>query len=977
MQSELHSQTAQNFFDTANQLKSQGKLNEAIASYQQALEIQPDYLEVHHQLAEVYFLEKRIPEATASCKLALKLQPNFAPAYKTLGNILQAQGKIEEALRAYNKALEINPEFVEALVNKGTMISKLGQTEDAIACYRNAIKLKPDMTAAHWNLGNLLISLGKTDEGISCWQKASESDPEKFNSQLFHDLATNLGKSGNIEAAIGCYQQAIALNPDYLLAYVNLGTLLQRQEKLEDAIATFQKALEIQPDPLAYQGLGNVFKQQGNLDSAIDNWQKALQLQPEAIAPETFNDLGTAFGEKGELDEAIKFYQKAIQLKPNYPLAHLNLGTLLQRQNKLEESIPYFNKAIELNPDHEEAYKNIGSILIKQDRLHEAFTYYQKLLKINPKSAEAYFNIGTILSQQEKFDEAINYFQKAIDFQPDFAEAYCNISMTLVRQHQKQDDFNVEKFKSAISKLQKAIELKPNLLLSHLYIGHLITRPVRNSNFAVLREAADNYLLNCGEKGQLIAAITYMSIYVKSGLTQIAKEKFLEIEQQIYQRLSELASEEIALIYTQVLFNINYFRDDLTTNSNLAQIIGKEYAEKVLNSSPNKTYNIQAKTTPNKPLRIGFLSSFFLRHSVGWCSYDIIRELSKLTPDVYLYMTSERKSDDRTKLFEAASKKLYRPQKFPNGTPNTQEIIDEILKDDLDILVDLDSITVPVQVEIIHRKPAPVCLTWLGFEAPFTDQQNYFLSDWHTHPTGREEYNREQLVRMPNSLVAVSGFESKQIERKSTRKALRIGEDQIVYLCVAPAYKLNPELIKAQVKILKQVPDSILIHKAHTGDPEVIKTAYSQECEAIGVGFHRIKFMSLSNSEEEHRTTYQIADVLLDSYPYNGGTHNLEALWFNLPVVTRYGEQYLSRMGYSFLKTLSLSAGIANSWEAYTNWGIELGKNTDLRLSIRSQLAQSKQPETLSPLWNPKKFAEDMYAVFEELLAKQLNAVNE
>lgn len=977
MQSELHSQTAQNFCNTANQLKSQGKLNEAIANYQKALEIQPDFVEVHHQLGEVYFQERKFPEATASCKLALKLQPNFAPAYKTLGNILQAQSRIEEALRAYNKALEIDPEFVEALVNKGTMISKLGQSEDAIACYRNAIELKPDMAAAHWNLGNLLIQLGRTDEGISCWQKASESDPEKFNYQFFQNLAINFGQAGNIDASIGCYQQAIALKPDYTLAYLNLGTLLQRQNRLEDAIAIYQKSLEIQPDSLVYQALGNALKQQGNIDSAINYWQKALELQPDAIAAETYNDLGTALAEKGELENAIEYYQKAIQLKSDYPLAHLNLGILLQRQNKIEESIPHFHKTIELQPDAEEAYKYIGNTLIKQERLHEALAYYQKSLKLNSKSAETYFHIGSILAQQEKFAEAITYFQKAIDLQPDFAEAYCNISMALVRQGQKQDYFKVEQFQEAINQLQKALEVKPNLLLVHLCMGQLITAPVKNSNFAVLREAADRYLLNCGEKGQLIAAITYMSIYVKSGLTQIAKENFLAIEQKIYQRLSELAAEEIALIYTQVLFNINYLRDELAANSKLAKVVAKEYVEKILNNNENQNYNIKLKSRPNKKLRIGFLSSFFLRHSVGWCSYDIIRELSKLTPNIFLYVTGERKPDDRTKLFEAVAEKLYKPQKLPNGTANAKEIIDEISKDDLDILIDLDSITVPVQVEIIHRKPAPVCLTWLGFEAPYTNEQNYFLSDWHTHPTGREEYNREQLIRMPNSFVAVSGFECKPVERTSARKALRIAEDQVTYLCVAPAYKLNPELIKAQVKILKEVPDSVLIHKAHTGDPEVIKATYRQECEAIGVGFHRIKFMSLVNTEEDHRTTYKIADVLLDSYPYNGGTHNLEALWFNLPVVTRCGEQYLSRMGYSFLQTLSIQAGIANSWEEYTNWGIELGKNTDLRLSIRSQLEQSKQPETLSPLWNPKKFAEDMYAVFEELLAKKANAAND
>ena len=225
---------------------------------------------------------------------------------------------------------------------------------------------------------------------------------------------------------------------------------------------------------------------------------------------------------------------------------------------------------------------------------------------------------------------------------------------------------------------------------------------------------------------------------------------------------------------------------------------------------------------------------------------------------------------------------------------------------------------------------------------------------------------------MPDSFVAVAGFKSVPIDRKVARRSQRIAEDQIVYLCVAPGYKLNLEQIQAQVKILKEVPDSILLYKGHTGDIKLIESAYKAECQTQGVGFQRIKFMSRSASEEEHRQVYQVADVMLDSYPYNGGTHNLEALWFNLPVVTKSGETYLSRMGYSFLKSLSLDECITGSWDSYIETGIKLGKDQEFRQSIKEKLLQSKQPESLSPLWNPQKFAQDMYQVFEQLLAEKL-----
>ncbi|MBD2182846.1 tetratricopeptide repeat protein [Planktothrix sp. FACHB-1355] len=868
MQSQLHSEAAQNFCNIGNQLKSQQKLNEAIESYQKALEIQPNYAQVHYELGEVYLLQRKFAEAIASCKLALKLQPDEAPTYKILGNALQAQGKIEEALRAYNKALEINPEFAEAYVNKATMLSKLGQSEEAIAYYQKAIDLKPDLAAAYWNLANVFMQLGRADEAVPCWQKA-------------------------------------------------------------------------------------------------------LKLKPELLSAETLNDLGTAVGKQGKWEEAIGYYKRAVALKPNYPLAHFNLGTALKQQGQIEEAIVHLQSTIDLKPDYAEAYNQLGNAFLEQEKFSQALLQYRKVLQLVPDSARAYFNIGSALAQQDNFEQAIVQFQKAIELQPDLAEAYYNIGMSVQRQSQQQGRLNAEKFKYAIDTLKKAIKINPDLLLSHLCMSFLIGGPANNSDFALLREAVDDYSQNCGETGQIIAAITFIATYVKSGLNEIARNKFLEIEPLIYERLSELKSEEIASIYSQVLFNVNYLREDLPANSKLANTIGEKYVEKVIKPKPEQIYNIKSKSQGSQRLRIGILSSHFVRHSVGWCSYDTIRELNDLTQNVYLYLTGDRKPDDRTKLFEQASTSLYRPKKLANGTADTKEIIEQILKDEVDVLIDLDSLSVPIQVDIIHKQPAPVCISWLGFEAPFTNANNYFLCDWHTHPAGTEKYYREQLVRLPDSFVAVSGFECKPIQREVSRKAMRLAEDQVVYLCVAPAYKMNAEMIKSQVKMLKHVPDSILIYKGHTGDREIIQAAYQKECEAIGVRFNRIKFMPLTKTEEEHRSTYKIADVLLDSYPYNGGTHNLEALSFDLPVVTRTGEQYLSRMGYSFLQALSLSSGVAKSWEEYTDWGIKLGNETDLRLSIREQIVRSKQPENLAPLWNTKKFAQDMYNIFEELVAKQ------
>ncbi len=854
---------AKTYIDAGNTLKEQGRLDEAIANYQQALKIEPNNALAYSQIGEIYVMQGKMAEAIAACQNAIKLQPNLAAAYKNLGNALQAGGKIDEAIRAYTKAVEIDPQFAEAYANLGSMLGMQGQMEKAIPYFQKAIAIKPSIGAVHWNLGNALNKIKRVEEAIACWQKAAECNPQQFSAEAINDR-------------------------------------------------------------------GSMCAQQGKFAEAIDN------------------------------------YQRAIQIKPDFALGYINLGTLLQKEGRIDDAIAQFNKALELKPDSIEAYAKLGNLLIGREKYDDAIAQYQKVIQIQPNAVEAHFNFGTALLQQGKIYQAIAAFQKVLELQPNNAEAYSNMGVALYRQFKQSDRRNINQFDAAFNNFQKALQINPNLLAADLGISELINNSiilVSHNSLAHLRKAAETHLQNCSQKGKLVATTTYINVYLKSGLHQIAQEKFLEIESLIYH--TELSETEITSLYAHLLFNLNYLRDDIAANSKLAKFIGEQYAKLIA-----KAYSpINLPQNPGQgQLKIGILSAHFRRHSVSWCSGDIIQELSKLTPHLYLYSTSQYQPDDRTKLLEKVATKFYKPSKFNNGNADGKEIVEQILQDELDVLIELDSITIPLQVDIIHQQPARLCLSWLGFEPPFTSEKNYFLGDPHTQPEGVEQYYREQLIRMPDSFVAVGGFNCLPVDRKNARRGLRIAEDQIVYLCVSPAYKLNADLIKSQVQILKQVPDSVLIYKGHTADIEIIQAAYKKECEAIGVGLHRIKYSSVTKTEEEHRRNYIIADILLDSYPYNGGTHNLEALWFNLPVVTRSGEQYLSRMGYSFLQTLGISAGIANSWEEYVDWGVKLGKDSELRQKIQQQLVESKQPETLSPLWNPKKFAQDMYVILEKVL---------
>ena len=746
-----------------------------------------------------------------------------------------------------------------------------------------------------------------------------------------------------------------------------------RQGGLPETIASLQQAIKLQPDLAApYKTLGNALLAAGNLEAAARSYSLAVTLAPDWA--EAHANLGSALYRRGELEAAAECYQKAVSLNPNLAGVWLNWGNLWHHQGKTNQALDCWEQAITLNPNigSSQLHINMGNLRLRRGDYLAAAASYQQAVDLDSNSAAAHSNLGAARLYQGEFPEAITAFQRALQLNPNSAEVHCNLGLAITRHTQEQGQLSEATFNEAYICFQRAIEIQGALVAAHQGIFYLITTPhPGNLDFDIIRKSAAQYRQFCPPPYQLIAATTVLITYLVSGLAPGVKDILGEIEQQLYQGEQQPDGQIISIIYSMLLFGAYRLRDDFKLNSRLSSFLGQIYAdylrESIGSASAPKTLGSASPTdkTPNRQLKIGFISPNFWRHSVSWCSADVISELAEISPHIYFYVTQNVKEDDMTARFKSIGTKFYRHNRGVDDI--AQAMVEEILQDDLDILVDIDSVTEPVHCQILYGQPARACISWLGFEAPFISEQNYFLSDWHTHPQGVEKYYREKLLRMPDCFAAVSGFKSYPINREAARTALRLGDEQVVYLCAAPATKLNRELVAAQIAIIQRVPNSVLIYKGK-GDIQVIKSLYWEQCHEQNVSAHRVRFLGINPTEEEHRTIYSIADVFLDSYPYNGGTHNLEALWFDLPVVTKVGEQFLARMGYSFLTTLGIAEGVAWSWEEYVEWGVKLGLDGSLRHHLRERLRLSKQPDNLAPLWNPRKFARDMYGIFEQLI---------
>lgn len=365
--------------------------------------------------------------------------------------------------------------------------------------------------------------------------------------------------------------------------------------------------------------------------------------------------------------------------------------------------------------------------------------------------------------------------------------------------------------------------------------------------------------------------------------------------------------------------------------------------------------NVKGLAT-TKPLKIGYLSNCLRKHSVGWLARGLFEHHDRDRFQIYTYFVNSKHVEDRIQEWY-----VERSYKAYKAGINALEIAEKIYQDEIDILIDLDSISVNIVSKVMALKCAPVQVTWLGGDASGLPAIDYFIADPYVLPESAQDYYQEKIWRLPQTYIAVDGFEVGVPTLR--RDQLDIPSDAVVYFSAQRGYKRHPDTARLQMKIINEVPNSYFLIKG-LADEESIKSFFTQIAEAEGVDCDRLRFLPMSPSEEVHRANLRIADVVLDTYPYNGATTTLETLWMGIPLVTKVGEQFAARNSYTMLMNVGVTEGIAWSDEEYVKWGVRLGKEPTLRQQIAWKLRQSRQT---APLWNAEQFTREMEKAYEQM----------
>jgi len=317
----LMEEDAQALKERGNALLASKRAEEALAIYDRALALQPDYIAALYNRGLALLQLKRAGEALSSFDRVLALAPDDAEALTERGNALLDLKRAGDALASYDSALALKSDYVAALYGRGLALVDLGRLQDALSAYDRALALQPDFAEALYSRGILLSRLERSEE------------------------------------ALASYDQVLTLEPQHASALIERGNVLSKLSRYEEALASYDRVLVSKPEDIAaLNNRGNALSNLKRYEEALSSYDRVLLLGPNRA--EALNNRGSALLNLQQYEDALVSFDRALEIKPDYAEALNNRGNVLQQLGRYEEAVASYDRAVALNPDYASAHYN-------------------------------------------------------------------------------------------------------------------------------------------------------------------------------------------------------------------------------------------------------------------------------------------------------------------------------------------------------------------------------------------------------------------------------------------------------------------------------------------------------------------------------------------------------------------------------------------------------------------------------------------
>jgi predicted O-linked N-acetylglucosamine transferase (SPINDLY family) len=747
-------------------------------------------------------------------------------------------------------------------------------------------------------------------------------------------MAIRHRQAGRLAAAEQICRRILQAEPDHADALHLLGLLAHQLGRYAAAVDYLGRAAELRPQAAACQvNLAAAYGALGKLDEVVACCRRALAIDPNYA--EAHNNLGNALRAQGKPEESMACYRRALELRPNSAQAQNNLGVALQDRGEGAEAIARFRRALELRPDFAEAHNNLANALKDQGKLDEAVACYRRALQLKPDYAEARFNLAGALGCQGKLDEAVQGYRRALELRPDYAAARSNLGNILQALGQHGE---------AMELFRQATGLQPDLAQAQVSLAQALLGQVELDEAAECCQRAFSVLPRCAE------------LYNQLGNVRAAQGE-LDPAAACFRQALEIQPENV-VAHSNLLLCEQY-RPGVTP-AHLAAVHAlwdEQHPAPPRQAGRPRPHDHD----PRRPLRLGFVSPDFASHPVGFFFVRTLESLRGANCHTLCYY-NRMQQDGITARFQAAAgawREVY-------GLSD-DALAAQIRSDEVDMLFDLAGHTADNRLPVFARQPAPIQITWIGYEGTTgMAAMDYLIADRIMIPAGDERHYREKVLRLPDGYLC---YDPPAEAPPVTPLPAGAGR-AVTFASFNNPVKITPPVIEAWARILRRVPGARLVLKYRGLDRGRLRDRFQTGFAQQGIDPGRLELCGWS-SYAEMLGQYGSVDLALDPFPFSGSATTCEALWMGVPVVTCPGETFAGRHSLSHLSNVGMTETIAQDLEEYVELAVSLANDlprlATMRAGLREQMAAS-------PLCDGNRFAANLMSILQDVWQQRLSA---
>jgi predicted O-linked N-acetylglucosamine transferase (SPINDLY family) len=807
----------------------------------------------------------------------------------------------------------------------GFALHQAGRLLEAQELYKSVLSEQPDNFDAAHLIGVLASQMQKPREAQKWLAKAIAISPG--NPAAHNHLGNALKELNRLNDALASYDRAIALDRGFVQARINRGRCLQALERPEKALASYEAAIAVKPDLAdAHDGRGSALMDLGRPEEAITSFDRAIALRPDYA--EAHNNRGVALKALKRSGEALAAYDRAVKSKPDFALAHDNRGAALAALDRHDEALASHERAIALNPSLASAHYNSGKVLEALKRWDEAILAYNKAIALKPDFAEAYNNRGAALAELQRWNDAVASYDKAIVLNPKAAPPHHNRGNALKA---------LKRYDEANGAYKRALALDPNDVEAHCGRGDVLAALARHVEaaeaYARALEIDPNHPFTKG----LLLHQNLLSCDWRG-----APELIAEIETEIAQ--GRRSAEPFG------------WQGVSTSPRSLRSCARIFNAARIPSSgAPRHT----PTRSPAKKIRIGYVSGELRAQATSYLLVGVLEHHDKSRFEVLAYDNGwDDKSETRARIGAAVT-----------------EIVDISRLDDraaaaairhrnIDILINLNGYFGLHRTGVFALRPAPIQVNYLGFPGTLgADYLDYLVADRVVIPEDHLPFYDESVVYLPGCYQA--NDDRKGIDAAPvSRSGQGLPEEAVVFCCFNNPYKILPETFDSWMRILKRVPTGVLWlfagNDAAVGN--LRKEANNRDVDPGRLIFAERRPLA------KHLARLGLADLFLDTLPYNAHTTASDALWAGVPVLTQIGQTFPGRVAASLLTSIGLPELVTSSREAFEALAVELATNPDRLSALREKLGRQR---LTAPLFDTELYTRRLEAAFAAMHARQ------